>query len=96
MILFIARMFTKLLLKLRYRVHIHGLEECLKLGDKGILFLPNHPALIDPVIVCNLLMSHFRVRALANEKQIRSTVLKYFQKPFGIMELPDIGIAGRS
>ncbi|MFA6929704.1 MAG: acyl-[ACP]--phospholipid O-acyltransferase [Lentisphaeria bacterium] len=96
MILFIARTITKLLLKLRYRIHVSGQEKCLKLGNKGILFLPNHPALIDPVILCNILMSHFRVRAVANEKQIRTTVLKYLYKPLGILQLPDIGIAGRS
>ncbi len=96
MILFICRIFTKILLKLRYRIHVSGLEECLKEGNKGILFLPNHPALIDPVILCSVLMPHFRVRALANEKQIRTTFLKYLYKPFGILQLPDIGIAGRS
>ena len=32
------------LIMLRYRLHIKGLDECHKKGNKGILFLPNHPA----------------------------------------------------
>ena len=96
MILFICRIITKFFLFLRYRIHVSGLEECLREGKQGILFLPNHPALIDPVILCSVLMAKFKVRALANEKQISGTILKYFYKPFGILQLPDIGIAGRS
>lgn len=45
--------FVRLLLKIRYRVRIVGLEH-VKSGS-GLFVLPNHPALIDPVI----LVSHF-------------------------------------
>ena len=42
------------LLRLRYRIQVSGVAEVAAKGRTGILFLPNHPGLIDPVI----LMSH--------------------------------------
>ncbi len=96
MFIYFSRILVKFLLSLRYRIRIRGLADCLKLGNKGILFLPNHPALIDPVIISSLLMKHFRPWALADEKQIKNTMLRYFSKRLRIMALPDIGLAGRS
>ena len=49
------------LIMLRYRLHIKGLDECHKKGNKGILFLPNHPALIDPVILSRVLFLKFHI-----------------------------------
>ena len=46
---------ARLILSLRYRVHIEGLENILAKGNKGVLLLPNHPAYLDPVI----LLAHF-------------------------------------
>lgn len=41
-----------LLLKLRYKVKIHGIEEIKHLASRGgILFLPNHPSEMDPVVL---------------------------------------------
>lgn len=46
-----------------------GLEEILKSNKKGILFLPNHPAEIDPVIIiASKLGCHFRPRPLVTEQ----------------------------
>lgn len=57
-------------LALRYRVHVKGLDKLFadKMHRKrGILFLPNHPAEVDPVLVESLLMSRFRPRPLIVE-----------------------------
>ena len=40
----------RMLIALRYRVEVTGLDEIAPASGQGILFLPNHPALIDPVI----------------------------------------------
>ena len=61
MFIYFARILVKVLLSLRYRIHVRGLKECLKKGNKGILFMPNHPALIDPVIVSSVLARHFQL-----------------------------------
>ncbi|MCW5198328.1 hypothetical protein VU06_01095 [Desulfobulbus sp. F3] len=54
-----------LLLRLRYRIKVAGFREVKKNSrndHRPILFLPNHQALIDPVIVMSLLWSRFRPR----------------------------------
>lgn len=43
--------FVRSVLWFRYRVRAAGLKEVLERGRTGILFLQNHPALIDPVVV---------------------------------------------
>lgn len=59
-----------LLLKLRYRIEVRGLENLTpeKLNRKqGILVMPNHPAYIDPVMICLLLWPKFQIRPLEIE-----------------------------
>jgi len=53
-------------LRLRYRIRFEG-KDILhdpKLKEGGILFLPNHPAEIDPVMMMTLLTPRFRLRPL--------------------------------
>ena len=50
------------LLRLRYRIRVEGLREIkrsLRDDQRPILFLPNHQALIDPVIITSLLFNAF-------------------------------------
>lgn len=58
-------------LGLRYRVRVVGMKEVATKGSRGILFLANHPALIDPPILCSRLVPGFAVRPLANEEGLR-------------------------
>ncbi len=54
-------------ISLRYRIEIRGLETLTseRLNrNGGILFLPNHPALMDPLIVSSWLWPKFRMRPL--------------------------------
>ena len=50
---------VKTMLSLRYRVRIKGLTKIVEKGDSSILFMPNHPVLIDPVIVMSVLFETF-------------------------------------
>lgn len=95
-LLYLLYLFVRLVLPLRYRIRVHGYKECLAKGRSGVLFLPNHPALIDPIIINAILFQKFHPRSLVDEKQIRTTILKYLQKGLRILSLPDIGIAGRA
>ena len=72
LILFVARP----LLWLRYRVQVRGLGKIAIRGRGGILFLPNHPALIDPVILVCRLYGRFRTRALADRSHPQREPLK--------------------
>ena len=61
----------RLLWRLRYRVQYKGLDElkeALKEETKGVLFLPNHPAVfIDPLVVTVPLLQSFSVKPLIVE-----------------------------
>lgn len=85
-----------MLLRLRYRIQILGLDEILKKGNKNILFLPNHPALIDPVIVTTVLLEKFHPYILVDEEQVRENILKHFVKQLRLLAIPDLGITGRA
>lgn len=85
----------KVLLWLRYRIQVEGLDEIEKqYGNKGIIFLPNHPALIDPLIMMSVIWGRFKPRALVTEKQIKASALKYFWKRIRLLPLPDLGVTG--
>ncbi len=78
------------LLALRYRLDVRGLDEVRRRGQRGILFLPNHAALVDPVILTLLLYPGFRPRALADEYQIGRTILGRIALLFGTRILPNM------
>ena len=62
-------------LSLRYRVRVHGLSKILGKGSRGILILPNHPGLIDPILLMAHLHGPLRPRPLADEIQINRLTL---------------------
>ena len=78
-----------LLLRLRYRVKVTGLDE---IADDGrpILFLPNHPALIDPVIVMSRLWPRFAPRPLADAAQVESGAVRRLTGMVGTIVIPDL------
>jgi acyl-CoA synthetase (AMP-forming)/AMP-acid ligase II/1-acyl-sn-glycerol-3-phosphate acyltransferase/acyl carrier protein len=77
-------------LSLRYRLVVSGLDEVAKRGQAGILFLPNHAALVDPVILTLLLYPKFKPRALADEYQINRSPLGRIAHLFGARILPSL------
>jgi len=70
MLTLLLRVLVRGLLRLRYRIRVSGLEEVAARGMRGILFLANHPALIDPVILVSELHRRFAPRPLADRDQI--------------------------
>jgi long-chain-fatty-acid--[acyl-carrier-protein] ligase len=85
----------RLLLRLRYRIRVRGLEEIAAKGRRGILFLPNHPALIDPVIMITELHRLFRPDSLADAAQIEWPLARWLAGVFRARPLPDPATAGR-
>ncbi|RMD84368.1 MAG: 2-acyl-glycerophospho-ethanolamine acyltransferase, partial [Lentisphaerae bacterium] len=56
----ILYLFLELLLRLRYRIRKHHWQEIKRPRQgRGVLFLPNHPAEIDPVILMLILRQKF-------------------------------------
>lgn len=83
---------------IRYRIRVRGIE---KLSPKvlhkpgGILFLPNHPAEIDPLIII-LALWRFRPRPIVVEHFFYLAVAHYFMKVVKALPLPDLnGMANK-
>lgn len=87
------------LLSLRYSVKESGLAEVATAsggaGRRPILFLPNHPALIDPFIVYSRIAG-FRPRALSDEKRMSGVMEKILVKKMRIITIPDAARDGRA
>ncbi|MCI5147918.1 MAG: hypothetical protein D3916_00655 [Candidatus Electrothrix sp. MAN1_4] len=88
-----------LLLRLRYRLLVTGLKEVQKRtkDNRPLLFLPNHQALIDPVIIMSLLYTHthFAPRPLVDEKQADHPLAKYTMDLVNAIFIPDLNMSGR-
>ncbi len=83
------RIFVKCALALRYRVKVDGLDEVASRGTSGILFLPNHPAFIDPFIVLSILGRDFRPASLADKDQIDRFFIRRLAGRAGARPIPD-------
>ncbi|MBN2591663.1 MAG: AMP-binding protein [Sedimentisphaerales bacterium] len=84
----------KAIIWLRYRIRITGLDNVADKGKKGILFLPNHPALIEPIILASYLYPKFRVRALADEAQVERFFVRYLSRRINVLTIPDLTESG--
>lgn len=81
-----------LLLSLRYRIQIKGLEQLSKhkfANPGGILFLPNHPAMMDPLFLYLLLWPRFRMRPLVIEYIYRIPLLRPVMKLVKGLPIPN-------
>ena len=80
-------------LSLRYRVRVKGLEKLepfLRKEGPGILFLPNHPALLDPILLYFFLWPKYRMRPLVVEYVYRLPFIHFFMKIVGAITLPNL------
>jgi long-chain-fatty-acid--[acyl-carrier-protein] ligase len=82
----------RLMLSLRYRIEVRGLEtispERLK-GKQGILFMPNHSAHMDPLMVVAFLWPRFRFRPLVVEYIYRIPWLQPLMKVMKALPIPN-------
>lgn len=76
------------LVSLRYRLELTGEENIQE--RKGLLFLPNHTAEIDPVIVMALLRKKFRPHPLVVEYFYYAPALHFLMRAAGAIPLPAI------
>jgi len=83
-------------LRLRYRIRAKGFRQIIAKGRSGILFLPNHPALVDPVIVLTELQSTFHPKSLADKDQIDLPIVRWLARKTGVRPLPDVAKYGEA
>ncbi len=79
-------------MSLRYRVEVKGLEHLTpeRLNRKdGILFMPNHPAHMDPLLVFLYLWPKYRMRPLIVEYIFRSPLLQAINKVVRGLSIPN-------
>lgn len=81
-------------LRLRYRVKVEGAAEVAARGRGGILFLPNHPALVEPFITFTTLFGRFAPRFLADRDQMSRPIIRWIAPRFGARTIPDISKYG--
>lgn len=80
---------VRLVLRLRYQVHVTGAGDVATKGSAGILFLPNHPGLIDPVILMSQLYSRFHPRPLADQDQVNRPGIRWLAARLNVVTIPD-------
>ncbi|MBN2432317.1 MAG: AMP-binding protein [Acidobacteria bacterium] len=83
------------LLRLRYRLAVSGMDDVRRRGRTGILFLPNHPALVDPLIVFTTLYPHFTPRPLAEQSQVDYPFIRWCARRIDTLTIPDVNVVGR-
>jgi len=96
MIAFLVRSISQFVLRLRYRLRLTGMEEVASRGRSGILFLPNHPALIDPVIVLTVLQKDFQPHSMADQDRINLPIVRWLAPRLGVRPLPDVAKYGEA
>jgi long-chain-fatty-acid--[acyl-carrier-protein] ligase len=77
------------LLKLRYRIDVKGLDKIDSSRD-GILFLPNHPAEIDPVILSAILIKRFNPHPVTIEDFYFMPGVNIIMKLVGAIPMPNM------
>lgn len=86
---------VRLLISLRYKIKIEGLENLTKDALKksgGILFLPNHPAEIDPIIMMMVLWKRFHPRVLVVDYMFNVKTFRYFLRLIRALAVPNMDI----
>lgn len=83
----------RIIFSFRYRVKITGkemLHEKSFNSKYGILFLPNHPALVDPIFISIYLWPKFRVHPLVVEYVYRQKGIHSILKLAGALSIPNM------
>ncbi len=83
----------RMVMWLRYRLHYEGVEavkSALKKNRHGILFLPNHPAIvIDPVAIGLPIMAPYDVRPLVTEYMFFNPLIHWIMRWINALPVPN-------
>ncbi len=83
----------RLLLRFRYRISIKGAE--ILQSNSPVLFLPNHQALIDPVILLSQIFRFSTVTPVVTERYFNIPVVKWYFKRLGAVSVSDLESGSR-
>ena len=82
-------------ISLRYRIEVIGLSNITKSKEQGILFLPNHPAEMDPLILIRTLWRRFKPRPLVVEHFYYVKGLRFFMDLVNVLPLPTMDLSNK-
>lgn len=85
-------MVGRLILSLRYRVRLIGLEQ-VKDAKGPLLILPSHPAFVDPPLIFTNLYRYFRPRPLLYEDNFRNPFMYPLLFALDAIKVPDLSRA---
>jgi acyl-CoA synthetase (AMP-forming)/AMP-acid ligase II/1-acyl-sn-glycerol-3-phosphate acyltransferase/acyl carrier protein len=91
---YVLWVFGRLFLSLRYRIRIHGKEQLRGL-DKRTLILPNHPGLIDPVLLLTTFWPSLHPRPMMWEGESPSLGMRLLMKLINAIPVPDLAVASK-
>jgi long-chain-fatty-acid--[acyl-carrier-protein] ligase len=90
----LLKFFFLALIRLRYKVEVKGFNELKKQSiDGGILFMPNHPAHMDPLFLFIILWPKFRMRPIVTEHIARISFMKPLMRLTKGVEVPSLSNA---
>ncbi|HEY7156501.1 MAG TPA: AMP-binding protein [Gemmataceae bacterium] len=80
---------SKLFVSLRYRVRVRGLEQIR--GLKGpVLVLPNHPGLVDPLLVLAAVWPSLKPRPMVYEGNFNNPFMRLLMKVLNAVRVPTL------
>jgi 1-acyl-sn-glycerol-3-phosphate acyltransferase len=95
-VLFLSKIIAfkvRLLLRFRYRISIKGSE--ILQNNSPVLFLPNHQALVDPVILLSHIYRFTTAIPVVSEKYFDMPVVKWYFKRLGAVRVSDLETGSR-
>ncbi len=87
-------LFGRIVLSIRYKVSLEGIRDIDK--NKPILFLPNHQAVVDPMILVSFLYPHKNVVPMITSSYYDLPILNLFFKNWGAVRISDLEKGSRN
>ncbi len=94
MIAALIRSLGRPLMRLRYRVRTDGLDALPRPDGRGVLFLANHPTLVDPFLLETELHRDWAPTLVSGRDHTVHGVLRWLARAFGVCALPDPAVHG--
>src|SRR5689334_3654609 len=93
---YLSYLIVRAIVALRYRIEVVGLDQITRerlTRSGGIVFLPNHPAEIDPVLMEVVLWKRFAPRPLIIEHFYRLKGFRFFLDLAKVLPIPTMDAA---
>jgi 1-acyl-sn-glycerol-3-phosphate acyltransferase len=91
LVLFLSKILAfkvRLLLRFRYKISIQGSE--ILQNNTPVLFLPNHQALVDPIIILSHIYRFTTATPVVSEKYFNIPLVKWYFKRLGAVSVSDL------